>query len=59
VLNNPIMYNDPSGHCVGAQGHEFPDGHPACNVGGNGEPDEDDLEDDLNTTTTFHITTTC
>jgi len=29
--NNPINYNDPTGHCVGAGGHDFPDGSPACN----------------------------
>ena len=29
--NNPLNYNDPTGHCVGAGGHEFPDGSPACN----------------------------
>jgi len=29
--NNPINYNDPTGHCVGAGGHEFEDGSPACN----------------------------
>jgi RHS repeat-associated protein len=29
--NNPINYNDPTGHCVGAGGHEFADGSSACN----------------------------
>jgi RHS repeat-associated protein len=33
AANNPIRYNDPSGHCVGAGGHDFPDGSPACNIG--------------------------
>jgi hypothetical protein len=28
--NSPINFNDPSGHCVGAGGHDFPDGSPAC-----------------------------
>jgi RHS repeat-associated protein len=32
VNNNPIRYNDPTGHCVGAGNHEFPDGSPACNT---------------------------
>jgi len=34
ALDNPIRYNDPSGHCVGAGGHDFPDGtsrmQPGC-----------------------------
>jgi hypothetical protein len=29
--NSPINFNDPTGHCVGAGGHEFPDGSPGCN----------------------------
>jgi RHS repeat-associated protein len=32
--NSPVKYSDPSGHCVGAGGHDFPDGHPACSYGG-------------------------
>ncbi len=36
--NNPNKYNDPSGHCVGAGGHDFPDGSPACNSKKNDPP---------------------
>jgi RHS repeat-associated protein len=38
-LNNPINFNDPTGHCVGPDGHDFPDGSLACNVGNNEEND--------------------
>jgi hypothetical protein len=40
-MDNPVLYNDPSGHCVGPGGHEFPDGSSACDaVGTGGEEDE-------------------
>ncbi len=34
VENNPINFNDPSGHCVGPDGVDLPDGSAACNLGG-------------------------
>jgi RHS repeat-associated protein len=34
VHNNPIRFNDPSGHCIGPMGVSLPDGSAACGVGG-------------------------
>ena len=45
TMNNPIDFNDPTGHCVGPGGHDFPDGSAACNAdnssGGNTPPATD------------------
>ncbi len=34
TLNNPINFNDPSGHCVGEDGTQLSDTNPECMVGG-------------------------
>jgi len=44
VNNNPLVYTDPSGHCV-VGGHEMPDDTPACNAGADKpQPDTLDLD---------------
>jgi RHS repeat-associated protein len=47
-LNNPVKYTDPSGHCVGPGGHDFPDGNPACNSGGDNGNDNGNNNGDNN-----------
>ncbi|MGB8212992.1 MAG: RHS repeat-associated core domain-containing protein [Anaerolineales bacterium] len=32
--DDPIIQTDPSGHCIGPEGVNLPDGSPACNTGG-------------------------